>query len=181
MPPFTLEQEKKRIKRERRRLGTKKRTCQVTGTLRPLPPPSTPFGFLRRPFPCLASHPRTSSRPLLFDDSFRYYYSPIERLLQPRSARFSITSSVQGLHHPIVSPSPTSRTKLGAKSFQFLYSVLSKRSPSRFSSFRTTREFYSIRKLCDYSSKFMPSSKIVVLFLSSKRNRAIDREAFVKD
>lgn len=74
-PPFTLEQEKKRIKHERGRLGTKKRTCQVAGTLRPLPPPSTPFGFLRRPFPCLASHPRTSSRPLLFDDSFRYYYS----------------------------------------------------------------------------------------------------------
>lgn len=74
-PPFTLEQEKKRIKHERGRLGTKKRTCQVAGTLRPLPPPSTPFGFLRRPFPCPASRPRTSSRPLLFDDSFRYYYS----------------------------------------------------------------------------------------------------------
>lgn len=54
--PFTLEQEKKRIKRERGRLGTKKRTCQVASTLRP---PSTPFDTLRLsspslPSPCLA-------------------------------------------------------------------------------------------------------------------------------
>lgn len=94
-PPFTLEQEKKRIKWERGRLGTKKRTCQVAGTL---PSPSTPFDTLRLsspslPLPCLAP----SCPPLAHSCSTTpsVTTTPIGRLLQPRSprsARFSIAS-----------------------------------------------------------------------------------------
>lgn len=90
-PPFTLEQEKKRIKRERGRLGTKKRTCQVAGTLRPLPPPSAFFAD-----PSLTL-PRTLVPPLAHSCSTTpsVTTTPIGRLLQPRSprsARFSTAS-----------------------------------------------------------------------------------------
>lgn len=58
-PPFTLEQEKKRIKHERGRLGTKKRTCQVAGT------PCVPFHPLRHPSAFFAIPSLALSRTLV--------------------------------------------------------------------------------------------------------------------
>lgn len=145
---------RKRIRRGRGRLGTKKRTCQVAGTLRPLPPPSTPFGFLRRslPSPCLApSYP-----PLAHSCSttLSVTTAPIGRLLQPRSprsARFS-TASRRVLYKGFIIRSflpHLYRARLG-EIFSICFIRFSPRiffsSFFFFSSVQTPREFYSTRE-----------------------------------